>query len=114
TSSSTTITYFPKYAPLVHCAASAITCAAWPAYICLIETTVIPHPAASGIDHTPLTPGTPSFCRSAQMPAERNAAQNRPHSLAAPSAIKAQVKVGLARERTRSTRMNAFAPLVLP
>src|SRR5205085_7409948 len=96
-SSSTTMTYLPKYAPAVHCAASAITCAAWPAYICLIETTVMPQPAASGIDHTPLIPGTPSFCRSAQIPAERNAAQNSPASLAAPSAIKAQVNVGLSR-----------------
>src|SRR6478735_6298895 len=96
-SSSTTMTYLPKYAPAVHCAASAITCAAWPAYICLIETTVMPHPAASGIDHTPLMPGTPSFCRSAQTPAERKAAQNSPASLAAVSAIKAQVRVGLSR-----------------
>src|SRR5215470_13670108 len=96
-SSSTTMTYLPKYAPAVHCAASAITCGAWPAYICLIETTVMPQPAASGIDHTPCTPGTPSFCRSAQMPAERSAAQNRPHSFEAPSAIRAQVSVGLVR-----------------
>src|SRR6185295_17174356 len=95
TSSSTTITYLPKYAPAVHWAASAITCGAWPAYICLIDTTVMPQPAASGIDHTPWMPGTPSFCRSAQMPAERSAAQNRPASLAAPSAISAQVSVGL-------------------
>src|SRR6266480_7358987 len=65
-SSSTTMTYFPKYAPAVHCAASAITCGACPAYICLTETTVIPHPAASGIDHTPAIPGTPSFAKSAQ------------------------------------------------
>ena len=81
----------------MHCAASAITCGAWPAYICLIETTVMPQPAASGIDHTPWMPGTPSFCRSAQMPAERSAAQNRPASFAAPSAISAQVSVGLSR-----------------
>src|SRR5437763_7191305 len=97
TSSSTTITYLPKYAPAVHWAASAITCGACPAYICLIDTTVMPHPAASGMDHTPLMPGTPSFCRSAQMPAERKAAQNSPASLAAPSAISAQVRVGLSR-----------------
>src|SRR5215472_10902330 len=96
-SSSTTMTYLPKYAPAVHCAASAITCAAWPAYICLIETTVMPQPAASGIDHTPLIPGTPSLSKSPQMPAERSAAQNRPHSLAGPSAISAQVTVGLLR-----------------
>src|SRR6185437_3198284 len=96
-SSSTTITYLPKYAPAVHWAASAITCGAWPAYICLIDTTVMPHPAASGIDHTPLIPGTPSLSKSPQMPAERNAAQNRPHSLAGPSAISAQVTVGLLR-----------------
>src|SRR6476660_4368018 len=96
-SSSTTMTYLPKYAPAVHCAASAMTCGAWPAYICLIETTVMPQPAASGIDHTPWIPGTPSFCRSAQMPAERNAAQNSPHSLDGPSAISAQVSVGLLR-----------------
>src|SRR5216684_7686918 len=57
-----------------------MTCGAWPAYICRIETTVMPQPAASGIDHTPLMPGTPSLCRSAQMPAERNAAQNSPAS----------------------------------
>src|SRR5690242_252656 len=96
-SSSTTMMYLPKYAPAVHCAASAITCEAWPAYICLIETTVMPQPAASGIDHTPCTPGMPSFCRSAQMPAERTAAQNSPHSLEGPSAISAQVSVGLLR-----------------
>src|SRR5262249_61989596 len=96
-SSSTTITYFPKYAPAVHCAASAITCGAWPAYICWIETTVMPQPAASGIDPTPLLPGTPSLSKSPQMPAERSAAQNRPHSLAGPSAISAQVTVGLLR-----------------
>src|SRR5437868_14977137 len=95
--SSTTMTYLPKYAHAVHCAANAITCAAWPAYICLIETTVMPQPAASGIDHTPLIPGTPSFCRSAQIPAERNAAQNSPHSFDGPSAISAQVSVGLLR-----------------
>src|SRR6059058_5596273 len=96
-SSSTTITYLPKYAPAVHCAASAITCDACPAYCCLIETTVMPQPAASGIDHTPLMPGMPSFCRSAQMPAERSAAQKRPASFAAPSAMSAQVSVGFER-----------------
>src|SRR5438105_12607944 len=96
-SSSTTITYLPKYAPAVHCAASAMTCGAWPAYICLMETTVMPQPAASGIDHTPWMPGTPSLVRSAQIPAERSAAQQRPASFAAPSAISAQVSVGLLR-----------------
>src|SRR5262245_17176990 len=94
-SSSTTMTYLPKYAPAVHCAASDITWEAGPAYICLIETTGMPQPAASGIDQTPAMPGTPSFCRSAQMPADRAAAQNSPHSFEGPSAISAQVSVGL-------------------
>ncbi len=74
----------------------------------------MPQPAASGIDQTPLMPGTPSFCRSAQIAAERNAAQNRPASLAGPSAISAQVSVGLLRKRTFSTRMNGVAPLGRP
>ena len=65
----------------------------------------MPQPAASGIDHTPWMPGMPSFCRSDQIAAERTAAQNKPHSLAGPSAIKAQVNVGLLRKRTFSTRI---------
>src|ERR1700691_3613587 len=108
------MTYLPKYAPPTHCAASAITCGAWPGYICLIDTTVMPQPAASGIDHTPAMPGTPSFCRSDQIAAERNAAQNRPASLAGPSAISAHVSVGLLRKRTFSTRMYGVAPLGRP
>src|SRR5580700_1696961 len=108
------ITYLPKYAPPVHCAASAMACDAWPGYICLIETTVMPQPAASGIDQTPWTPGTPSFCRSAQIAAERSAAQNNPASLAGPSAISAQVSVGLLRKRTFSTRIYGVAPLGRP
>ena len=75
------------------------------AYICLIDTTVMPQPAASGIDQTPWTPGMPSLVRSDQIAADRNAAQNKPHSLAGPSAISAQVKVGLLRKRTFSTRI---------
>jgi len=48
------------------------------------------------------------------MPAERTAAQNSPHSFDGPSAISAQVKVGLLRKRSRSTRMNGVAPLGRP
>ena len=57
----------------------------------------MPIAACYGIDHTPWMPGTPSLVRSAQMPAERSAAQKRPASLAGPSAISAQVSVGLLR-----------------
>ena len=50
----------------------------------------------------------------AQIAAERSAAQNRPASLAGPSAISAQVSVELLRKRTFSTRMNGVAPLGRP
>ena len=43
----------------MHCAASAITCEAWPAYICLIETVSQSRLPPAACDHTPLTSGTP-------------------------------------------------------
>src|SRR3990172_7528500 len=97
TSSSTTTMYLVKYAPPMHCAASAPTCAAWPAYCCLIETTVIPQPAASGGDHTPQTPGTPIAFRSVHTLAALAMAHMRPHSFDQPSDIRALVTTGSSR-----------------
>src|SRR6266540_3916916 len=63
TSWSTTTMYFEKYAAPVHWAASAITWAAWPAYLCSMDTTFMPIDVASGGHQTPLTPTTPRASR---------------------------------------------------